>query len=294
MVKKFKEKGVLISVENQKRPHEKRPEKIKQSKEHVNLFDDQGHFNFSSKEKVMLTHITGRDEVMVIDCVSEDFDQPTFQPSNNVLDARWRDIAAKLLRLARSCDSDFTDADENLALQHVTLGIQISPSEFNAQNVAFSLYDNQDNSVEASDESTLPGSLPDLMSVDDEASMNETSDLSEVSVNEVSGSLPAVLSSDDEASVNEASGSLTAIVSSDVEAANGQPPLSFIVYVANSKGASKSPAISERAPLMKDVPIGAQRKFVSQSDKEKCAAFALISLYQYRNIPESLRQTIPA
>jgi hypothetical protein len=59
--------------------------------------------------------------------------------------------------------------------------------------------------------------------------------------------------------VNEASGSLTAIVSSDVEAANGQPPLSFIVYVANSKGASKSSAISERVPLMQAVPIGAQR-----------------------------------
>ncbi len=45
---------------------------------------------------------------------------------------------------------------------------------------------------------------------------------------------------------------------------------------------------------MKAVPIGAKRKFVTQSDKEKCAAFALISLYHYRNIPESLRQTIPA
>ena len=123
LVKKFKEKGVFISVEKQKRPHEKRPEKIKQSKEHVNLFDDQGHFNFSSKEKVMFTHITGRDKVMVIDCVSEDFDQPTFQPSNNVLDARWRDSAANLLRLTRSRDSDFADADENLASQHVTFGI---------------------------------------------------------------------------------------------------------------------------------------------------------------------------
>jgi hypothetical protein len=35
--------------------------------------------------------------------------------------------------------------------------------------------------------------------------MNETSDVSEVSVNEVSGSLSDVLSSDDEVSVNEAS-----------------------------------------------------------------------------------------
>jgi hypothetical protein len=293
MAKRLKEKGVLISVENQKRPHEKRPEKIKRSKEHVNLFDDQGTFNFSSKEKVMFTHITGRDEVMVIDCVSHDFDQTTFQPSIN--DARWRDIAAKLLRHARSRDSDFADADENLASQHVTFGIQTSPSELNAQNAAFSLHDNQDNSVEASDAaafvsldalgallyaanwlyaeddseeaseaSTLTDSLPDLLPYDDEASMNETSDLSEVSVNEVSGSLSTVLSSDDEASVNEASGSLTAIVSSDVEAANGQPPLFFIVYVANSKGASKSPAISERVPLMQAVPIGAQRKFVSQ------------------------------
>jgi hypothetical protein len=182
----------------------------------------------------------------------------------------WRDIAANLLR---SRDSDFADADENLASQHVTFGIQTSPSELNAQNAAFSLYDNQDNSVEASDASafvtldalgawlydiglyeednsveaseastlSISDSFPDLLPVDDEASMNETSDLSEVSVNEVSGSLPTVLSSDDEASVNEASGSLTAIVSSDVEAANGQPPLFFIVYVANSKGASKSP-----------------------------------------------------
>ncbi len=196
----------------------------------------------------------------------------------------------------RSRYSDFADADKNLASQHVTFGIQTSPSELNAQNVAFSLYDNQDNSVKASEASTLSNSdaLSDLLPVDDEASMNETSDLSEVSVNEVSGSLLILLSSNDETSVNEASGSLTVIVSSDVETANGQPPLFFIVYVANSKGASKSPAISERVPLMKTVPIGAQRKFVSQSDKEKCAAFALISLYQYRNIPESLRQTIPA
>jgi hypothetical protein len=229
MAKRLKEKGVLISVENQKRPHEKRPEKIKQS-----------------KEKVMFTHITGRDEVMVIDCVSDDFDQTTCQPSNN--NVRWRDIAANLLR---SRYTDFADADENLASQHVTFGIQTSPSELNAQNVAFSLYDNQDNSVKASEASTLSISeaLSDLLPVDDEASMNETSDLSEVSVNEVSGSLPILLSSDDEASVNEASGSLTVIVLSDVEAANGQLPLFFIDYVANSKDASKSPAISERVPL---------------------------------------------
>ncbi len=191
MAKRLKEKGVLISVENQKRPHEKRPEKIKRSKEHVNLFDDQGTFNFSSKEKVMFAHITGRDEVMVIDCVSHDFDQTTFQPSIN--NARWRDIAANLLRLTRSRDSDFADADENLASQHVTFGIQTSPSELNTQNTAFSLYDNQDNSVEASEASTLTDSLPDLLPYDDEASMNETSDLSEVSVNEVSGSLSTVL-----------------------------------------------------------------------------------------------------
>jgi hypothetical protein len=44
---------------------------------------------------------------------------------------------------------------------------------------------------------------------------------------------------------------------------------------------------------MKTVPIGAQRTFVTQSDKQKCATFAL-SLYHYRNIPESLRQTISA
>ena len=35
-------------------------------------------------------------------------------------------------------------------------------------------------------------------------------------------------------------------------------------------------------------------KFATQSAKEKCAAFALISLYHYRNIFESLKQTIPA
>jgi hypothetical protein len=45
---------------------------------------------------------------------------------------------------------------------------------------------------------------------------------------------------------------------------------------------------------MKAVPIGAQRTFVSEADKQKRATFAFISLYQYRNIPESLRQTIPA
>jgi hypothetical protein len=83
-------------------------------------------------------------------------------------------------------------------------------------------------------------------------------------------------------------------VSGDAEAANGQPPLFFKVYVAHSKRASKSPAISERVPLVKAVPIGAQWKFVTQSAKEKCAAFALISLYHYRNIPESLKQTGPA
>ena len=192
------------------------------------------------------------------------------------------------MRFARSRLSDSTDADENLAVQEVTYGAQISPSEFIAENedVAASdasalgsldalgawlydngalgawlynnwLHDNQDNSVEASEASTLPDSLPDLVSVDDEASMNETSDASEVSVNEASGSLPYALSSDEEVSVNEtsvvseasvnevsvisevsvneASGSLTTVVSGDAEAANGQPPLFFIVYVANSK-----------------------------------------------------------
>jgi hypothetical protein len=90
--------------------------------------------------------------------------------------------------------------------------------------------------------------------------MNETSDVSEVSVNEASGSLPYVLSSDDEVSVNEASvvsevseasviseflpvneasGSFTTVASGDAEAANGQPPLFFIVYVANSKALQK-------------------------------------------------------
>ena len=169
-------------------------------------------------------------------------------------------ITTNLLRFARSRLSDSTDADENLAFQEVTYGIQISPSEFIAEN----------EDVAASDASTSPGSLPDLVSVDDEASMNETSDASEVSVNEASGSLAYVLSSDDEVSVNEASvvsevsvnetsvisevsvnetsGSLTTVVSGDAETANGHLPLFFIVYVANSKGASKGSAISERAP----------------------------------------------
>ena len=142
----------------------------------------------------MFTHITGMNEVLIMDCVSEDFDQPISQPPN-VLDTRWHDIAANLLRFVRSCDSDFTDADEDLALQDVTYGIQISPSEYTTQN----------EDVAASDASTTPDSLPDLVSVEDEASMNETSDVSEVSVNEVSGSLSDVLSSDDEVSVNEAS-----------------------------------------------------------------------------------------
>jgi len=305
LAKKFKGKGVLIPVEKQRRTHEKRPEKKKQSKEHVNTVHDQGLFDFSSKEGLMFTHISGRDEVLVIDCVSEDFDQPIAQ-SPNVLDTRWHGIATNLLRFAKSCDSDSTEADYHLALQEITYGIQISPLE----------YTTQEEDAAASDVSTSPGSLPDLVSVDDEASMNETSDASEVSVNEASGSLAYVLSSDDEVSVNEASvvsgvsvnetsvisevsvnetsGSLTTVVSGDAETANGHLPLFFIVYVANSKGASKGSAIPERAPLMKTVPLGAQRNFVTQTDKEKRATFALISLYHYRNIPESLRQTIPA
>jgi hypothetical protein len=155
------------------------------------------------------------------------------------------------------------------------------------------LHDNQDNFLEASEASTLSDTLPDLVSVDDEASMNETSDALEVSVNEASGLLTYALSSDEKVSVNEtsvvseasvnevsviskvsvneASGSLTTVVSGDAEAANGQPPLFFFVYVTNAKSASKSPAISERAPLMKAVPIGAQRTFVTETDKQKRA-----------------------
>jgi hypothetical protein len=196
----------------------------------------------------MFTHISGRDEVLVIDCVSEDFDQPIAQ-SSNVLDTRWHDIATNRLRFARSCDSDSTDADNHLALQEITYSIQISPSEYTTQS----------ENAAASDASTSSGSLSDLVSVDDEASMNETFDVSEVPVNEASGSLAYVLSSDDEVSVNEASvvsefsvketfvisevsvnetsGSLTTVVSGDAEAANGHLPLFFIVYAANSKGA---------------------------------------------------------
>ncbi len=55
-------------------------------------------------------------------------------------------------------------------------------------------------------------------------------------------------------------------------------PLFFIVYVANSKDTSKGSAISERAPLMKSVPLGAQWNFVTQTDKKKHATFALMSL----------------
>ena len=52
-----------------------------------------------------------------------------------------------------------------------------------------SLYDNQEpsvepsveSSVESSDTSTTPVSLPDLLSVDEETSVNETSETSEVS-----------------------------------------------------------------------------------------------------------------
>jgi hypothetical protein len=97
LVKKFKEKGLLISVENQMRPHEKRPERKKQSKEHVNILDGQGLFDFSSKGGLMFTHITGSDEALVIDCVSGDFDQPIAQ-SPNIFDTRWHDIATNLLR----------------------------------------------------------------------------------------------------------------------------------------------------------------------------------------------------
>ena len=140
------------------------------------------------------------------------------------------------MRFARSRLSDSTDADENLAVQEVTYGIQISPSEFIAENVDVAasdasalgsldalgawlydngalgawlynnwLYGNQDNSLEASEASTLSDTLPDLESVDDEASMNETSDALEVSVNEASGSLLYALSSDDEVSEIEIS-----------------------------------------------------------------------------------------
>jgi hypothetical protein len=168
--------------------------KKSQSKEHVNMLDSQRLFDFSSKNGLMFTHITGMDEVLVIDCVSGDFDQPIAQ-SPNFFDIRCHDIATNLLRFARSCASDSTDADENLSLQEVTYGIQISPSEFIAQN----------EDVAVSDASTSPGSIPDLVSVDDEASMNETSDVSKVSVNEASGSLSYALSSDDEVSVNETS-----------------------------------------------------------------------------------------
>jgi hypothetical protein len=144
--KKFKEKGVLIPVEKQVRPHEKRIEKKKQSKDHVNMLDVQGLFDFSSKEGLMFTHITGRDEALVIDCVSDDFDQPITQcPS--VLDTRWHDIAGNFLRFGRSFDSDSTNADEDLALQNVTYGIQISPSEYTTQN----------EDVAVSDASTSPG-----------------------------------------------------------------------------------------------------------------------------------------
>jgi hypothetical protein len=97
------EKGLLISVENQRRPHEKRPEKKKQSKDHVMMLDDQGLFPFSSKEGLMFTHITGRDEALVIDCVSQDFDQPIAQ-SPNIFDTRWHDIATNLLRSLEICE----------------------------------------------------------------------------------------------------------------------------------------------------------------------------------------------
>jgi hypothetical protein len=57
----------------------------------------------------------------------------------------------------------------------------VCPSE----NVVVSLCDNQEPSVESfvesSDASTTPVSLPDLLSVDEEASVNETSQISEVS-----------------------------------------------------------------------------------------------------------------
>jgi hypothetical protein len=92
LVQKFKEKVLLISVENQRRPHEKRPEKKNQSKEHVNILDGQGLFDFSSKGGLMFTHITGSDEALVIDCVSGHFDQPIAQ-SPNIFDTRCHDIA---------------------------------------------------------------------------------------------------------------------------------------------------------------------------------------------------------
>ncbi len=98
LVKKLKEKGVLIPV----RKGQKRKSSLR---------------NMS---------ITGMDEALVIDCVS-------ISQSPNVLDTRWHDIATNflrnLLRFARSCASDSTDADENLALQDVMYGIQISPCQ---------------------------------------------------------------------------------------------------------------------------------------------------------------------
>jgi hypothetical protein len=66
------------------------------------MLDGQGLFDFSLKEVLheglMFTHITGMNEVLIIDCVSEDFDQPISQPPN-VLDTRWHDIAAKSLEI---------------------------------------------------------------------------------------------------------------------------------------------------------------------------------------------------
>ena len=97
LVQKFKEKGISISVEKQKRTHEKKPEMMKKSKEHVNMVDDKDLCIFSSKEGLIFTHISWRDETLVIDCASDDFDQSISQ-SPSVLHTRWHGITRNLLR----------------------------------------------------------------------------------------------------------------------------------------------------------------------------------------------------
>ena len=69
------------------------------------MVDDKDLFNFSSKEGLMFTHISGRNETLVIDCVSDDFDPSITQSpsvSDSVLDTRWHDIGTNLVRFARS------------------------------------------------------------------------------------------------------------------------------------------------------------------------------------------------
>jgi hypothetical protein len=96
----------------------------KRSKENVNMIDVNRHFDYSSREGLMFTQITGGSEIYLVDVSSDDFDQSVSQSPS--FWALWHAYARNVVRRSYDLTGEgFVQRLQNFTFIHTYIHIYI-------------------------------------------------------------------------------------------------------------------------------------------------------------------------